>query len=320
VTRRANDRGALAAGVHPSLLPGGRRFAVAEERAEVEGVWGPIIVGDEGRDWRGILGACADHEIDVLFLIGVDPLRDYPDAVLARRALENVRHTVVQSLELGPLERFADAFRPAAAYLEKDGHVTSWEGRSQRIRPIRGEAGISRPDWEIFASLALAAGGDLGFETLDELHDEMGRLLTPHELQPGAETNALAGEPHAKADELTLFSYPLLVDEGRLSERADELKAALEEEVFAEVHPDDAAERGLTDGGVARLRTSAGETALPVRVTEHIAKGTMFVPFNQPGFATNAILAGSFTIAAMVEPVQAVEDAEPAGAVVGGDG
>jgi hypothetical protein len=55
-------------------------------------------------------------------------------------------------------------------------------------------------------------------------------------------------------------------------------------------------------------------------VTEHIAKGTMFVPFNQPGFATNAILAGSFTIAAMVEPVQAVEDAEPAGAVVGGDG
>jgi len=65
--------------------------------------------------------------------------------------------------------------------LEKDGHVTTWEGRNQRIRPIRGAAGISLPDWEIFASLALASGGDLGFERLDELHDEMGRLLAPRE-------------------------------------------------------------------------------------------------------------------------------------------
>ena len=48
-----------------------------------------------------ILQACADREIDVLFLIGVDPLRDAPDAALARRALQNVPIKVVQSLELG---------------------------------------------------------------------------------------------------------------------------------------------------------------------------------------------------------------------------
>ena len=156
VTRRANDRGALVAGVHPSLLPGGRAFGLAEERAEVESVWGPIIVGDEGRNWWGILEACAARDVDVLFLIGVDPLRDYPDAALATRALQNVEHTVVQSLELGSLEPYADAFLPAAAFLEKEGHVTTWEGRNQRIAPIRGAAGIALPDWEIFASLALA--------------------------------------------------------------------------------------------------------------------------------------------------------------------
>ena len=37
-----------------------------------------------------------------------------------------------------------------------------------------------------------------------------------------------------------LFTYPLLVDEGRLSEGADELKAALEDEAFVELHPADA--------------------------------------------------------------------------------
>lgn len=320
VSRRANDRGALVAGVHPGLLPGGRAFGVAEERTEVERLWGPIIVGDEGLGWRGILRACADREIDVLFLIGVDPLRDYPDAALALRALENVRYKVIQSLELGSLAPYADAFLPAAAFLEKDGHVTTWEGRNQRIRPIRGAAGISLPDWEIFASLALASGGDLGFETLDELHDEMGRLLAPRE--PRERYLAGSGPSPIVLPEgsLQLFTYPLLVDEGRLSEGADELKAALGEEPFVEIHVDDAAERGLVDGATAVVRTSAGEVALPVRVTEHLARGTAFVPFNQPGFATNTILAGSFTIAATVEAVETQTEPQPVDASVGGEG
>jgi NADH-quinone oxidoreductase subunit G len=321
VTRRANDRGALQAGVHPRLLPGGRRFALPQERTEVETLWGPIIVGDEGRDWRAILQACAEREIDVLFLVGVDPLRDYPDAALAERSLQNVERTVVQSLELGSLQPYADAFLPAAAFLEKDGHVTTWEGRSQRIRPIRGAAGISLPDWEIFASLALASGGDLGFETLDELHDEMGRLLAPHEPSERAVADTGAAQRIVGEGELMLFTYPLLVDEGRLSERADELKAALEDPPFLEIHPSDAAIRGVLDGSTAIVRTAAGEVELPARVTEHVAEGSVFVPFNQPGFAANTILAGSFSIAATVEPVDAPEAAlETADAAAGGEG
>ena len=35
------------------------------------------------------------------------------------------------------------------------------------------------------------------------------------------------------------------------------------------------------------MRTAAGEAELPVRVTEHVAEGAVFVPFNQPGFAAN---------------------------------
>ncbi len=64
-----------------------------------------------------------------------------------------------------------------------------------------------------------------------------------------------------------------------------------------------------------------GEAELPVRVTEHVAEGAVFVPFNQPGFAANTILAGSFSIGATVEPVDAPEGAlEPAEATAGGEG
>jgi NADH-quinone oxidoreductase subunit G len=309
VTRRANDRGALRAGVHPALLPGGRRVADERERAEVEAEWGPLAAAEPGRAGREILRACVGREIDVLFLVGVDPLRDLPDAGLARRALENTRYKVVQGLELGELEPYADAFLPAAAWSEREGSVTDWEGRSQSILPVRAPAGVSRPDWEIFAGLAAAAGGDLGFESPEELRREAARLLAPRDVSERASAWTGTGPPQLLGD-LTLFTYPLLVDEGRLSQGADELKAGLEEEAFAELHPEDAEKRGIHDGGRISLRSGAGEAELPVRVTTGVAAGAVFVPFNQPGFAANTVLSGGFvgpvTVEAVAAPAQAV--------------
>ena len=305
VTRRANDRGALVAGVHPGLLPGGRSVENDEERAEVEAAWGPLTAGAAvpGRNWHMILKAAADRAIDVLFLIGVDPLRDYPDAALVQRALANVPIRVVQSLELGSLEPYADAFLPASAFVEKDGHVTTWEARSQRIRPVRGGKGISRPDWEMFAILAAAMGGDLGFNTLDELHAEMAPLVAPRERSDAFLLVKGPAQLPLADGELALFTYPLLVDDGRLSERSDELQAALGTEPFLELHPDDASSRGITDGARVTVQTAAGEAELPVRVSDGIASGSVFVPFNQPGFAANTLLKGAWTIAATVTPV-----------------
>ena len=309
VTRRAGDRGALRAGVHPSLLPGGRSLG---EAGAVESRWTTAVNREPGRDWRGILEACAAREIDVLYLVGVDPLRDLPDAALARRALENVPVKIVQSLELGSLEPFGDAFLPAAAFLEKEGHVTTWEGRGQRLRRVRDPEGLSIPDWEIFASLALACGGDLGFESLDELHEEMGELLAPLDLPSSLPAQS---EPEKTAEGLTLFTYPLLVDEGRLSERADELKEALGERPFVEIHPDDAAAAHVGDGDDLVLRTAVGEVSLPARVTEHVARGSVFVPFNQAGFQANRLLDGDFVTSVTVEPAaQLAEASAEAGA------
>jgi NADH-quinone oxidoreductase subunit G len=279
--------------VHPGLLPGGRRVAADAERAEVEAAWG-TLPAESGRDAGAILRAAANHEIDVLFLIGVDPIRDFPDADLARRALGNVEVKVVQSIELGELEPYADAVLPAAAYLEKDGHLTDWEGRGQRLRAIRGPVGIARPDWEIFARLAEAMGTPLGFRTLEELQEDMGALLAPREIPMRSDAYVGTGRPQY-IEELSLFSYPLLVDEGRQLEGAAELKAALEEPPFAEMHPEDAEKRGLAKAGRVVLATQAGRAEVELRVTPNVAPGTVFVPFNQRGLAANTLLSGRFT-------------------------
>lgn len=300
VTRRAGDRGALRAGVHPALLPGGRRVAVEAERAEVEELWGPLAMHVEGRSTSRILRACADREVDVLFVVGVDPLTDFPDAGLARHALENVRMKVVQGLELGDLEPYVDAFLPAAAWVEREGTATDWEGRAQGFGPVRDPAGVARPDWEIFVGLARAMDGDLGFGTIDELREEAGRLLAPREVSVRSDAWTGTGRPQLLGD-LTVFSYPMLVDAGRLSRGATELRAALGEEAVAELHPDDAEKLGAVDGGSVRIGTAGGEAVLPARVTSDVALGSVFVPFNQPGFAANRLLSGGFAVPASVE-------------------
>jgi predicted molibdopterin-dependent oxidoreductase YjgC len=70
------------------------------------------------------------------------------------------------------------------------------------------------------------------------------------------------------------------------------------------------------DGGRATVTTDAGEAVLDVRVTEHVAQGAAFVPFNQPGLAANELLSGSFTTAVRIEPAVAEPGVAEAGAAV----
>jgi NADH-quinone oxidoreductase subunit G len=323
--RRVGDRGALRAGVHPRLLPGGRRVDDEAERGEVEAVWGEVPA-EPGRDALAILKACARREIDLLYLVGADPLSDVPHAGLVRRALENAPFKVVQDIAAGGYAIYADAVLPAAAFLEKDGHFTDWEGRGQRVRPVRPPEGLARPDWEIFQELSEFLGADLGFRSLDALHGEMGQLVAPRPglsrlldgLRPSAGLPRQPGPSRPTRQRvgaegpgaLTLFTYPLLVDDGTQSVDADELKQALGEEPFLEVHPADAERLGLEDGGKARVKTEAGEAELPVRVSAGLARGTAFVPFNQPGFRVNELLSGRHTTEALIEAVAVAEHEE----------
>ena len=215
---------------------------------------------------------------------------------------------MVQDLVLGEMEPYADAFLPAAPAIERDGHLTTWEGRGQRTRPVRAPRGSALPDWEIFARLARAIGADLGFATLDELHAELGQVLAPRPVDGFDFTVPAEPAPTREEGALTLFTYPLLVDEGRTSAGATELKAAQEARAFAELHETDAERLGVVEGAEVTLTTAAGAATVPARVTDAIARGTVFVPFNQPGLAANVLLDGSFTTLVTVTAEAAADD------------
>ncbi len=79
------------------------------------------------------LRAAADGHLDVLILLGADPINDCPDADLARRALAGARRII--SIDTLPSEstQQADLVLPAAAFGEQSGTTTNLEGRVSRL-------------------------------------------------------------------------------------------------------------------------------------------------------------------------------------------
>src|SRR5262249_16458189 len=89
--RRGNVHGALDLGAAPGFLPG--RVTLDAGREWFGSHW-QKTPNERGNDAAGILRAAADGRIRVLVLLGADPISDFPDADLARRAFDGAGYVV----------------------------------------------------------------------------------------------------------------------------------------------------------------------------------------------------------------------------------
>ena len=117
-----------------------------------------LAPADADHDGLATLQAAADGRIELLVLLGADPLNDCPDADLARRALAGARR--ILSIDTFPCEstQHADVVLAAAAYGEKAGTTTNLEGRVTTLAQQVTATGTSRPDWMIALELGLLLG------------------------------------------------------------------------------------------------------------------------------------------------------------------
>ncbi|HEY8058389.1 MAG TPA: molybdopterin-dependent oxidoreductase, partial [Acidimicrobiales bacterium] len=115
--RRGNVHGALDMGLAPGLLPG-RTTLDGGPEALVD-IW-PMVPATTGLDTDAMLQAAAAGDIDVLVLLGADPLQDAPDRDQARRALEAVGTVIAVDCFLTGSVAAADVVLPAAGYAEVD--------------------------------------------------------------------------------------------------------------------------------------------------------------------------------------------------------
>ncbi|MDQ1426714.1 MAG: NADH-quinone oxidoreductase subunit, partial [Acidimicrobiaceae bacterium] len=175
--RRGNVHGALDMGLAPGVFPG--RVRQGDGLAWFTEAWGSTP-DTPGMDTAHMLVAAADGAMAGLFLLGADPISDFPDRVLARRALQGAGFVVAVDCFLTESSKKADVILPAATYAERPGTFTNMEGRVLRLGQKVTAPGVAWPDWMIASELAFRMGGDLGFDHLDGIWNEIERLSPLH--------------------------------------------------------------------------------------------------------------------------------------------
>jgi NADH-quinone oxidoreductase subunit G len=178
--RRSNVHGAIDLGLAPGLLPG--RVGLEDGRGWYEQQWGVPLPAGRQLGGLEILEAAAAGRMDVLFLLGADPLADCPDQGLAARALDRAGYVVaLDTFATASVTRAADVVLPVAMYTERRGSFTNLEGRvswlAQKVTP----PGTARPDWMVAAELASRLGVNMGLASLDDIWAEIERVSPLHQ-------------------------------------------------------------------------------------------------------------------------------------------
>jgi NADH-quinone oxidoreductase subunit G len=294
--RRGNVRGALTAGLAP---------------------------GEAGSDAAGILDAAASGRVQCLVLLGADPARDVPDVGLAGRALAAVPTIIAVDTHLTASSRLAHVVLPATGPGERIGTTTNLEGRVTAVTQKVTPPGTARPDWTIAVDLASALGTDLGVTSVEQLHEQLatavpsfgpttadalaahpdGVLTAPPAGggAPDALAAALAasGGGTAPAPPAPRSSYDLrlvvsrtLYDAGVTVSTSPSL-APLAPGGRLHVHPLDLDRLGASTG--TRLQVSSPRTSavLEAEADPRVARGTAWLPFNQPDDAGAELLDSS---------------------------
>ncbi|MGB3735548.1 MAG: NADH-quinone oxidoreductase subunit NuoG [Ilumatobacter sp.] len=282
-------------------------------------VVGALSVGmapaDADHDGLATLRAAADGKLELLILLGADPINDCPDTDLARRALAGARRVI--SIDTHPSEssKLADVVLAGAAYGEKAGTTTNLEGRVSTVSDKVTTTGTARPDWMIAAELAimLDIDGDIadvasvadvtaaiaaevpGFAgvTLDALAaDRNGVLVT---VSPKPLGNIVHG-----ATQRNTYDHRLVVGR-KLYDRAigtamSHSIAKLAPGAGAHLHPLDLDALGVAEGGDVRLIGKKATAILPAVSNPGIARGVVWAPFNQDGGTIEDLIDASVSV------------------------
>jgi formate dehydrogenase major subunit len=265
-----------------------------------------------------------------MYIFGEDVAQTDPNTEHVEAALESLEFLVCQDIFENETTKYADVILPASSFLEKTGTFTNAERRVQLVEAANDPPGSAKTDFDILCEVSRALGYEMGYETasdvMDEIaemtprysglsHERIGRgglqwpvtadgpdspILYEDEFElPGGRAH-FAALPYKEPGEAADREYPLILVTGRrlehynagtMTRRTGNVDLAAGD--LLEIHPDDAAPRGLDDGGIATIRSRRGEIKLPVQVTTGIEPGHVFTTFHFPEARTNLLVGSS---------------------------
>ncbi|SFD93292.1 formate dehydrogenase major subunit [Bacillus sp. OV194] len=327
-----NVQGASDFGSMPNRLPGYQHIEEEQVRKNFEQAWGVKLPEKIGLNNHEMVAGIHDGTLKAMYLKGEDMGIVDSNINHVHAAFDKLEFFVVQDIFLSRTAEFADVVLPASPSLEKEGTFTNTERRIQRLYQVLEPLGDSKPDWKIIQHVANSLGANWKYEHPSDIMEEAAPLaplfagVTYERLEgykslqwpvavDGKDTPLLFTEdfpfPDGKANLFPLEwtkpvhfgkEYDIHVNNGRLLEHFHEGNmtykakgiASKTPNVFLEVSPELADERGLKNGFLVRLTSPYGNVKVRCHITDRVKGKEVYLPLNDNGDAAINLLTSSY--------------------------
>ncbi|UMZ75302.1 Formate dehydrogenase H [Natranaerofaba carboxydovora] len=320
-----NVQGACDLGGLPNVFTAYQKVDNPDAVEKFSKFWGAKLSDKPGKAVTEMMATAGD-EIKALYIMGENPMLTDPNLGHVEKSLESLDFLVVQDILMTETAEKADVVLPAATFAEKDGTFTNTERRVQRVRKAIPEQGDSKADWKIFSELSTKMGMPMNYSSPEEIMDEL-REVTPSYAgisyeriedegiqwpcpstdHPGTKylhkdgkfpigKAKFTGIEYKPAAESPDEEYPYILTTGRvlyhyhsvMTRRSKEL----DEEApkgFMEIHPEDADRLSIEDEELVKVSSRRGEVKAPVKITDKISKGVVYMSFHYKEMAANKL-------------------------------
>ncbi|MFT4962845.1 MAG: formate dehydrogenase alpha subunit [Halobacteriales archaeon] len=313
-----NVQGAGDVGALPDVLPGYESVTDPEARERVGDVWGVEPPAEPGLTEVEVTHGMGE-DIHAAYVFAENPAVSEPHLSKVREKLDSIDFLVVHDIFLSETAEHADVVLPGSAWAEKSGTFTNTDRQVQRVRPMTDSPpGEARLDLEILAEFGnrvadyefaddpktvfdemtrinpLYAG--INFDDVSDgsvrwpypegadagrqvLHDEMfanGERTTDLHL-----VDHVAPADEVGEDQLVLTTGRVLqhFNSGAVTRQSGTLMK-LRNENALQIHPQNAADRGIEDGDTVVVENDRGRTQVTAEVTPAIRPDTVFMTFH----------------------------------------
>ena len=324
-----NVQGASDAGLIPMVFPDYQRVDDETTRERFETLWQAALDDKPGLTVVEIMNAILDGTLHGMYIMGENPAMSDPNLHHARQALAALDHLVVQDLFLTETASFADVVLPASAFPEKTGTFTNTDRRVQLGRRALDPPGEARQDLEVIQQIALRLGLDWDYPDTKTVFAEMRQAMPSiggitwerleqtssvtypcvNEGDPGQPVVFQEDFPTAtgrarlvparliSADELPDKEFPYVLITGRQLEhwhtgamtRRSRVLDAIEPQPVINIHPEDLAAIGGTEGDLLSVTSRRGELIAYARADRGMQRDEIFIPFCYQEAAANLL-------------------------------
>ena len=270
IPRRAGEKGAIAAGALPNLLPGNRPISDASARVDIATAWSIDSLPSEiGMSSTEIINS----DLQAVLIGGVDPMDISADAKV------KLAKKFVVSLEIrqSDITDIASVVLPVAAVVEKSGSFMDWQGSARNFEAAV-EQSLNRSDVRILSMLADEIGKPINLATVKSARNELESIGnwdgSKNSMKPVAATSVI----NPSSDEAVLNSWRNLLDKGSMQDGEDNLAGTARKSVVV-ISPARAKSLSVSENDLVRVSNDYGAITLPCSINE-IEDSSVWLPRN----------------------------------------